>query len=229
MPRLSLVALPLLVGCGGTMTIEGLDAFGTMWSAMWIHYDSGSFEYDALELTNLSDGCEKLTAYYDAAEAAIEATDGLPSEGWCIAAHGPYEAWAKAGDALVHDGAHYVDLSLFHGAETAPVEATFGVDNSAHLLSGVVTYMESSPYETFLADWDTSASYEESCGIDEASLEGRADVVNLSAGSLELANVEDEAFAAGRLDGELSGSNRELVGTIEATFRATWCEVDVSF
>ncbi|MES2642991.1 MAG: hypothetical protein V4850_26135 [Myxococcota bacterium] len=221
-------ALAFLAGCSGTATIEGLDPFGVVWSASWFRFDDGGFAYDQLQLTNEPDSCERVTAFYAARASAVRATAALPEEGWCASARAPYQAWAAAGDAVLHDGAHFIDLSLFHGSETAPIEATFGVDDSTHLLSGLVTYVQSNPYRTFLEDWDEEGT-PGSCGIDEASLTGLAVVASLSQGTLDLRNVEDEAFAAGRLHGDLEDIASDATATIDATFRASWCEVDVSF
>lgn len=207
--------------------MDGLEPFGTVWSAMWLHYDDGTFDFDQLQLTNLADGCERVTTYFAALDGARRATADLSEAGWCAAAREPYQAWATAGDALLHEGVHYVDLTLFHGEETAPIEATFGVQDSAHLLSGRVTYVESSPYRTYLDDWDVTGSPDDLCGIDEASLTGEAVVATLADGALDLSNVEAGAFAAGRLDAELVDIASGAPATLASTFRATWCEVDL--
>lgn len=219
--------LPLLalVGCAGSVSLEEVDTFGGAASAVWVHWDES--EYDSILLTNVGGACGKWQAYAQAQADYADATEDIDEDDWCEEAEAPSKDLARATNALFHEGVHALTLTVFGGGTTEPDEDTYEVLDLTALLYGQMTYYESSPAEAVLRDWDPSDDLEDGCGVDDDDLELDSTTWALSDGDLEIDSVNDEKGLSGTLDGELTDDDGDNAGDIDATFSATWCEVDL--
>lgn len=219
--------LPLLalVGCAGSVTLEDVDSFGGGASAVWFHSDDSN--YDSILLTNVVGACGKWQAYAQAQEDYADATEDIDADDWCEEAEAPTKAFARATNALFHEGVHSLSLTVFGDGTTVPDEDTYEVLDLTALLYGQMTYYESSPSAAILRDWDPSDDLDDGCGVDEDDLELDSTTWILSDGELEIDAVSDEKGLQATLDGELVDDDGDDAGTITAVMSATWCEVDL--
>ncbi len=220
------ISLLALVGCAGSVSVEDLDPFGGAASAVWFH--SSESGQDFLMLSNVGGVCAKTQAYLEIYEEAWNdiADLDLTDSDYCEQAKEPIFAYARAGDALYHEGAHYLSLGVFDADGSVPEEDTYEVGDPERALGGSVTYFGESPYANILDKWDVKEDLEDGCGLSASDYDSDNESWTLADGDLEFTRVADERSAAGRLDGELIGDDGGDEGDITASFTASWCELD---
>lgn len=226
MPRfvLALAALAPLAGCAGSIQTDEVDGFGTVASAVWLFNDDSNTHQ--IVLTNVVGACGKFQAYYEAYDEFEDAAADLgldDLDDYCEEMEEPSKNLATSADALYHEGAHYLTLTLSDGGDTEPDDEEYEVGDDPGVY-GALTYIENSPYAAVLQDYDPDAE-DWLCGVDEDDVEQDQDSWALDDGALEVTAVNDEANVSGRFEGELADDGGDDAGNITFSFTATYCEV----
>lgn len=218
------IPLLALVGCAGSVFVEDLDPFGGAASAIWLHDDDSHL----LMLSNVGGLCAKWQNYLEVVEDAWDDVADLDvsDDDYCQEAREPMFAYARAGDALYHEGAHYLTLQVRDDDGTEPSEDTYEVGGDKKALGGSVTYFGESAYSAILSDWDVKDDFEGNCGLSLRDFESESDTWSLDEGELEITRVADERGVSGRLEGELVDRDGDDEGEIAARFSASYCEID---
>jgi hypothetical protein len=223
MARFALIPLLALTACAGSVTVEEIDGFGGVASALWVYDDDANAH--TIRLTNVVGGCAKLQAIREAEEEFEDALGDIgfnDLDDYCEIMEEPTKRAAEAGTAAYHEGAHWLTLSVDGGDE--PDDDTYEVDGDP-FVAGYIQYFENSPYEAALSDYDPDEENDALCGIDSDDLEFDTDDWALDDGELEITAVNDEANASGTFEGELVDPEGDNEGDIRFSFTATYCEI----
>lgn len=221
------LVLPLfaLTGCAGSVALEEVDGFGPVASAVWVYYDD--WDAHGILLTNVTDACGKMQAQYEAVEEETDVMlDHLGEGDYCEETAEAQIAAARAGDALYHEGAHWLSIELSEDGDSEPDEEEYEVGGDPRV-SGLLMYVENSPYAAKVDQFDPESDDAFHCGVDPDDKETDTDSWRLSDGDLEITNVNDEKTVSGRFEGELeeSGDGGDSAGDIAFDFTATYCEI----
>lgn len=221
----SVLAPLLLAGCAGSVTTEEVDGFGPVVAATWVYLDDSDYHY--VVLSNVPGYCGKLQAFYEAQEDWLDAVNDLTIndlDEYCEVLEEPSLDLARAGNALIFEGAHYLSFSVREDGDSEPEEEEYEVGGDP-AVDGSLRYHENSPYQAVLEDYDPDDD-DINCGVDEDDLVTRTDDWYLEDGDLEITAVNDEATVAGRFEGELAEPGGKGEGDISFSFSATFCEID---
>ncbi len=225
MSRIGLLSLFALTACGGSVSLEEVDGFGGVASAVWLYNDDN--DTHRIILTNVAGACGKLQAKYEADDAFADAFADLgPNDlnDYCEVMEEPSMDVARADDALYHEGAHHLTFWVLDGGDTEPDDDEYEVGGDP-AVDGNLYYYESSPGRAAQEQYDPEAEDDIFCGVDEDDLELDADSWYLSDGELVIEDVVDEQSVRGTFEGELEQSNGKGAGDILFDFTATYCEI----
>lgn len=223
--RFASLALLPLVACGGSVTLEDVDGFGVVASAVWLHEDDT--DSHQLVLSNVSGLCERMNAVqeaYDDYEDALEDLGTNDMDEYCAVMEEPTLALARATDAIGHDGAHFLSFTVYQDGDTEPDEETYDVGGDPSVQVSV-TYWENSPSASILSDYDADAD-DTDCGVDADDLEASVDTWTADDGELDITALNDEASLRAVFEGELVDPDGDGAGDIAAQFTATYCEIE---
>jgi hypothetical protein len=248
------LALLLLSGCPGKVTFDELEKFGSGQSAIWVEMETktayGSYTSHYLVLANKPGLCKTMqTALQQGADMSDEAWSSLydgNGEDFCDA-YGDYVSFMAAElDKFIGPGANNLTMSLAKGNLVdgwvdydwgiEPEDGTYSlydwdVDEPGLVFDASVTYHHANAYQ-IMADsmldefdywygcWDYYASYDD---MDDASEmywtdggRGEAQI------TLKGANKVRVVFNAA-----LVGEDGDDAGTMDGSFTATYCPVEV--
>jgi hypothetical protein len=225
MARFTLLSLSLLAGCS-SVSLEEVDPFGGVASALWVHFDDA--DSHQIILSNVAGGCGRLQAAAEAEAAyweAVESLDVGDLDDYCAELEEPFLAYADAMSKVYYPGAHILTLGVSDGGDTEPDDDTYEVGESPSL-SGSMAYVEEDVYAEFIEDYDADGGFGSDCGVDLAKVNGAADYWSLVEGELEITAVNDEKSLSGKLEGELEDDDGDNAGDIRVSVSATYCEVD---
>jgi hypothetical protein len=220
---LALVLAPL-VGCAGSVTVDEVDGFGMVASAVWFHYDDS--DWHQVVLSNVPGLCQKTQALQDAYDEVEDASEDIGTnemDEYCAILEGPTRDFARAANAISHEGAHYLSFVVSEGGDTEPDDDTYEVGGDPSV-SISATYWENSPYAAILADYDPEED-DYDCGLDGDDLEPSTDTWSADEGELDITVVNDEASLRATFEGELIDPDGDDAGDIKGSFTATYCEV----
>ncbi|MFZ5476433.1 MAG: hypothetical protein ACOZNI_06610 [Myxococcota bacterium] len=208
----------------GSVEVTGADDFGDVRSTVWIRVDLGDgLVLDEVLLSTVPGMCEKYTAYWEAYEAYEAAAEEISDEAWCREGKAITLAYYDTLSALAPAESSVLAMAQldFYGSDTdwRWQEGSFRLGEDAW---ATAQWTEGDPYADAASQWDESSTRDESCGVEPDEGATRAFEVT---GTLDVASVADEVNTTGELAGELL-EDEETVGSITASFDATWCPLE---
>lgn len=218
------LALPLLIGCGGSVVVDEADPFGLAWSAIWIEHKDSDFE--EIRVSNVVGLCGKLQVAAEAYKDYEDEVEDIDTDDWCQDAKEPSQDYARAVQGIYGVGARFLFMSVVtEDGDPVVDEDTFEVGDIP-ALGGVLSYVVEEFITSTLVDWDEDDDFEDRCGVDEVDLDDAYDFWYLDDGTqLEISGLTDTSFAA-TLEGGLLDADLDSTGDINGSFAPIYCEID---
>lgn len=195
------------LGCSQSFTSEAVDGFGIARSAVHLP------DAELVMITNVADLCEKEAVWYETIYAASGADN-------CADAEPFYRDYLEASDALMHEGATYVQLFPLDGGFEA---GSVSVPRDAMVY---VDQYTTSPFADALANYDNDPESTD-CGMDIVAMQTISeDVERWSAedGTIAIDSVDADSVV-GHAEGYLrDDDNDHDDGDFRAEFRTTACD-----
>ena len=204
--------LCLCVGCApGKVTLEGLEDFGRLGTALWLRLDGG--EGDHVEVLLLSTASKQCAGVEEDLTAYDELRNGAWEEDY-------YQQQAERLEPYMGDGERLIYLTVYEA------------DDDGHILPGdyAITDEEGSfglVLHHYLENPFVAAAAAAAADEDlYAAMDAASDDWYLASGQLDLEERDTDTFDA-TVSGTLEDYDGQTAGTLEASFRAPYCEVPV--
>lgn len=219
-------------GCGsgagvlaaGLVSVEGIDDFGTVADAAWIHWADGPEDsYDSILLSNQGDLCGTWQAWGEVYGRYRAALEEVSYSNYCREMMDLSIELAETTSALATAGGHSLTINVTAGDSTVPQAHPYSNDDERAMLGMSLVYYVSDPPS--MDQWDPEGSSSSGCGIDPDEVADASRVWTLASGDLDFSAVlgEDRAEATGQ--GTLENEAGEAEGQLSVDFDADWCEV----
>jgi hypothetical protein len=209
-----------LAGCPATVSLSEVDGFSGVASAVWLQASYRGGSQEVVILSETPSLCAKLQDDLPAYEDLLY--DYAHHEDPCVAAPDFYGDVADLTAPYQREGRSVLTLAVWgaDGPGTALAEGEWAHDND-HVLELWLSHVRENPAAVAERQWSDGA-----CATDAEMVEEAVDRWYLSAGSLTL-GLATESRLRGSLEGELADELGQAAGTLDLTFGARACPVDL--
>jgi hypothetical protein len=226
-------------GCtSGKISLDELDKFGPVRSAVWFEYrqdypEGGDDEWHALTMSNRYGLCKdvqemmpEMAEIYDDELYELYELDAYSEEDICKAYEGFFEEVGVIADPLYRNGVNILDMTFRDpdvDRDEPPEEDDYevgGAETDDPYFHGTLMYHEGNPF-TELAD-DIDCGDPDWYELDYADY---VDMYTLEDGDAELVEKGDAKLKM-TLEGELEDDDGDSAGDIEAKGTFKYCEVE---
>ncbi len=243
MARKHIGALALLVfasGCRGSVKLDEVDGFGTVWSSVWFMTEYDDYDAHGITLSNVMGVCgkqQKINEEYedilDNIEELQEDTDFADSEEVCEYYLSSALNYAELYDPMYPKGASYLSIGLSDDeGESEPDEEEYEMGEEFSFGLGISYYPEGNPYR-IQADILGSLDCDDDDWVEdyEDEMEDYYDDNEDSYwyaedGSVEITTVNDERSVKGTYEVDLLDFEGDDAGEATGSFSAKFCELE---
>ncbi len=219
-PPLLLLLPALLAGCPATVSLSDVDPFGAIASSIWLQATYRGGTQDLVILSETPSLCSKLQDDLPAYEDLLY--DYAHHDDPCDAGPDFYADVADLTAPYQRSGRSVMTLAVWgaDGPGTALAEGEWTHEGD-HVLELWLSHFHENPAVVAERQWSDGA-----CATDMELVEDAVDRWYLASGTLTL-ELPGESRLKGSLTGELASELGEPAGTLEASFSARACPVEL--